>query len=566
MSVPESISNDFADEVAELFARQAVQVLWLGILFFLFFALLDFFVHRPFFPLFLSYRLVLTMSMLLLLGLLHFQSFQRIVPMLMSAVLLGASFTISMMIVHLGGFSSSYYIGIVLVVSFSFSVLPLNVAQVTTIGIAMYGVYVCTLLAAGYPESRDEVVYIYNNTAFYFFILLAVGIKARDDMLIRRSIWQGRQKVHRLQNELTIYTGDLEYLVEQRLEQLEELKFRFSELYENIMDMVAVVGEQGDVLLCNKHFTEVFGITGNMSHPSSLFDFFVQKRRNKVVARLLPRFSGRSPIYGVETTMMTAEGRELTVEISGSWVDIDSCGSGCQLVLRNISDQKKMEQQMLESTRLIDHSRRAAILGLAKLAEYRDQDTGAHLERIREYTRLLTQALSMQPGLQHLITPSFLEDITLSSVLHDIGKVGIPDKILLKPGKLNRQEFEIMKMHCIYGRDVLAEARRDAGNVAFLAMGQEITHFHHEKWDGSGYPEGLATTDIPLAARIVALADVYDALTSKRCYKQSLSHEQARAIIVDDRGSHFDPQVVDAFLEQESSFKQQFPDRAQTTQ
>jgi len=110
-------------------------------------------------------------------------------------------------------------------------------------------------------------------------------------------------------------------------------------------------------------------------------------------------------------------------------------------------------------------------------------------------------------------------------------------------------------MHCIYGSDVLAEAQRDAGNVSFLAMGRQITHFHHERWDGSGYPEGLSATDIPLAARIVALADVYDALTSKRCYKQALSHEQAREIIVRDRGSHFDPQVVDAFLAQEADFQ-----------
>ncbi len=375
-------------------------------------------------------------------------------------------------------------------------------------------------------------------------------------MKIRRSIWQGRRKMHQLRNELEIYTGDLAYLVEQRLQQLEELKFRFSELYENILDMVAVVDDQANILLCNNRFASEFAITDPAVNSRCLFDYFAGKRRREIVAGILPRFSGRSPVYGVETTMVTAAGKELTVEISGSWVDIDHGVSGCQLVLRNITNRRKMEQQMLESTRLIDHSRRTAILGLAKLAEYRDQDTGAHLERIREYTRLLTRALSLRSGLQHLITPSFLEDITLSSVLHDIGKVGIPDKILLKPGKLSSEEFEIMKRHCIYGRDVLAEARRDAGNVSFLAMGQQITHFHHEKWDGSGYPEGLSATDIPLAARIVALADVYDALTSRRCYKQALSHEQARKILVRDRGSHFDPQVVDAFLEQEADFKQ----------
>ncbi len=555
MSVSENIGNSFADEQALLFIRKSILVLWAGVLFFLLFSLLDYSIHRQFFTLFFTYRLAFIAFLLFVLGALHFRWIQQYALVLMATALVGASVTISMMIIHLGGFISSYYLGIVLVVAFSFSVLPLTVDQVVLIGFVMYAVYVGMLLLSGYPESRNDLFHILNNTIFYFSVLLAISIKAHDDMKIRRSIWQGRRKMHQLRDELTIYTGDLEYLVEQRLQQLEELKFRFSELYENIMDMVAVVSEQGDILLCNKRFAKEFAVSDQTAPPPCLFDFFVGKRRNKMVAQMLPRFSGRSPIYGVETMMVTAKGEEITVEISGSWVDIDNSGPGCQLVLRNITKRKKMERQMLESTRLIDHSRRTAILGLAKLAEYRDQDTGAHLERIREYTRMLTRSLSGQSGLQHLITPSFLEDITLSSVLHDIGKVGIPDNILLKPGKLSREEFEVMKMHCIYGRDVLAEARRDSGNVSFLAMGQQITHFHHEKWDGSGYPEGLSTTDIPLAARIVALADVYDALTSKRCYKQAMSHEQAREIIVRDRGSHFDPQVVDAFLEQEEQFK-----------
>ena len=555
MSVSENIGNSFADEQALLFIRKSILVLWAGVLFFLLFSLLDYSIHRQFFTLFFTYRLAFIAFLLFVLGALHFRWIQRYALVLMATALVGASVTISMMIIHLGGFTSSYYLGIILVVAFSFSVLPLTVDQVVLIGFVMYAVYVGMLLLSGYPESRNDLFHILNNTIFYFSVLLAISIKAHDDMKIRRSIWQGRRKMHQLRDELTIYTGDLEYLVEQRLQQLEELKFRFSELYENIMDMVAVVGEQGDMLLYNKRFAKEFGVSDQTAPPPCLFDFFVGKRRNKMVAQMLSRFSGRSPIYGIETMMVTAKGEEITVEISGSWVDIDNSGPGCQLVLHNITKRKKMERQMLESTRLIDHSRRTAILGLAKLAEYRDQDTGAHLERIREYTRILTRALSGRSGLQHLITPSFLEDITLSSVLHDIGKVGIPDNILLKPGKLSREEFEVMKMHCIYGRDVLAEARRDSGNVSFLAMGQQITHFHHEKWDGSGYPEGLSTTDIPLAARIVALADVYDALTSKRCYKQAMSHEQAREIIVRDRGTHFDPQVVDAFLELEEQFK-----------
>jgi PAS domain S-box-containing protein len=551
----ESDGKGFAAELSALLSQKAVPVFWLGIVFYIFFAVLDFLVHRDLFPLFLTYRLAFAGFLLLCLGLLHFRSFQHHALLLMSIALVGASFTISMMITRLGGFTSEYYIGIVLVVSFVFSFLPLTVIQGISLGIAIYLVYLVTLRIAGFQGAGDELIYAANNTAVYFSILIATTIKCYDDMKIRRAIWWGREKVRKMQDELTIYTGDLESLVEHRLDQIEELEFRYSELYENIQDMVVVVSEKGDIRLFNKRFSKVFDISHNMPEQFSLFDFFAPEQRKEVTDQILVQFSHHRPIHGIEVRMTAAEGNIWTVEMSGNWVDFDTSTPCCQLVLRNITRRKEMEMQMLESSRLVDRSRRTAILGLAKLAEYRDQDTGAHLERIREYTRVLTQELAGKPGLQHLITPSFLEDITLSSVLHDIGKVGIPDDILLKPGKLSEEEFEVMKMHCVYGRDALAEAQRDAGNVSFLTMGQEIAHFHHEKWDGTGYPMGLAGVDIPISARIVALADVYDALTSRRCYKQAFSHEQAKEIILENEGCHFDPQVIEAFLKQEPNFK-----------
>ena len=551
----ESGSERFTAELNTFFSQKAVPVFWLGIVFFLFFGVLDFLVHRDLFPLFLTYRLAFAGVLLLCLGFLHFRSFQQHALLLMTIALVGASFTISVMITQMGGFTSGYYIGIVLVVSFVFSVLPLTVSQVIGLGIAIYLVYFVTLKMSGFPQEEGEVIYAVSNTAVYFSILIATAVKSYDDMKIRRSIWSGREKVRRMRDELAIYTGDLEDLVEHRLDQIEELEFRYSELYENIQDMVVVVSEKGDVRLFNKRFSTVFSLPEDSPKQFNLFDFFTPEQRKEITGQLLVQFSHHRPIHGIEVQMRAAGGKVWTVEMSGSWVDFDTSTPCCQLVLRNITHRKEMELQMLESTRLVDSSRRTAILGLAKLAEYRDQDTGAHLERIREYTRVLTQELANKPGLQHLITPSFLEDITLSSVLHDIGKVGIPDDILLKPGKLSEKEFEVMKMHCVYGRDALAEAQRDAGNVSFLSMGQEIAHFHHEKWDGTGYPMGLAGADIPLSARIVALADVYDALTSKRCYKEAYAHEQAREIILENEGSHFDPQVIAAFLKQEQNIK-----------
>ncbi len=199
-------------------------------------------------------------------------------------------------------------------------------------------------------------------------------------------------------------------------------------------------------------------------------------------------------------------------------------------------------------------SRELTIFSLAKLAESRDQETGAHLERMREYCRELASELSRQEEFRNLVDADFLHLIYMTSPLHDIGKVGIPDRILLKPGPLTREEFEIMKQHTVIGSKTLDAAVDVHPEAKFLCMARDIARSHHERYDGLGYPDGLAGADIPLCARIVGLADVYDALTTKRVYKEAFPHEVAREIISDEKGGHFDPEVVRAFLRNENRF------------
>ncbi len=194
------------------------------------------------------------------------------------------------------------------------------------------------------------------------------------------------------------------------------------------------------------------------------------------------------------------------------------------------------------------------IFALAKLAESRDSDTGAHLERVRTYSRIIAEHLSRQPKYHGVINHDFVRLIYLTSPLHDIGKVAIPDSVLLKPGPLTSEEFEIMKEHTTKGAATLEAALREYPTAHYLRMARDIAASHHERFDGSGYPAGLADEAIPLCGRIVALADVYDALTSRRIYKEAYSHEKARQIVVESRGSHFDPDVVDAFLAHEDKF------------
>jgi len=199
-------------------------------------------------------------------------------------------------------------------------------------------------------------------------------------------------------------------------------------------------------------------------------------------------------------------------------------------------------------------SRDVTIFALAKLAESRDEQTGAHLERIRLYSRVLAEELSQWDRYRHFVDGEYVQLLYLTSPLHDIGKVGIPDAVLLKPGKLTPEEFEVMKQHTIIGYNTLEAAARAHPEAKFLAMARDIALTHHERYDGRGYPHGLAGEAIPLCGRITAVADVYDALTSKRVYKSEFTHDKARSIILEGSGTQFDPDVVEAFARREKDF------------
>lgn len=218
---------------------------------------------------------------------------------------------------------------------------------------------------------------------------------------------------------------------------------------------------------------------------------------------------------------------------------------------RNLNLETEVQRRIRENQMIQNVSIRA----LASLAETRDNETGNHIRRTQHYVKVLAEALSRQPAYAHRLDEKTIGLLFKSAPLHDIGKVGIPDAVLLKPGPFDSDEMTIMKTHTRLGLEAIEHAERQLGmEVDFLRHAKEIAYSHQEKWDGSGYPEGLSGEAIPLSARLMALADVYDALISRRVYKPPFSHEQAKEIICNGRGSHFDPAVVDAFLAQEERF------------
>ncbi|MDH5752931.1 MAG: two-component system response regulator [Deltaproteobacteria bacterium] len=215
-----------------------------------------------------------------------------------------------------------------------------------------------------------------------------------------------------------------------------------------------------------------------------------------------------------------------------------------------------LENRVRERTSELETTKDVTILTLASLAETRDNETGNHIMRTKNYVRVLAENLAFNPKYSDVLTEGYVQQLHKSAPLHDIGKVGIPDAILLKPGKLTPEEFDVIKRHTVYGRDALYSAEMHLGTTSFLSTAKEIAYSHHEKWDGTGYPEGLAGEDIPLSARIMAVADVYDALIAKRVYKEPFSHEKAMEIIIEGDGRHFDPDVVRAFIEVAEDFRQ----------
>ena len=223
------------------------------------------------------------------------------------------------------------------------------------------------------------------------------------------------------------------------------------------------------------------------------------------------------------------------------------------LELKKVRDQlanqnARLETEVAARTHEIQLIQNVTIKALAELAETRDSDTGYHIHRTQEYISILAQHLKTHPRFSDFLTDNTLDSLVKSAPLHDIGKVGIPDHILLKPDKLNNEEWEVMKTHTLLGAQAIERAVRDAGrSFEFLEIAKQIAHFHHEKWDGTGYPNGLKGSQIPIPARLMAVADVFDALISPRVYKVAMPFEQAKNLIVEGRGRHFDPDITDAF-------------------
>ncbi|AFM25057.1 response regulator [Desulfomonile tiedjei] len=349
----------------------------------------------------------------------------------------------------------------------------------------------------------------------------------------------------------------------------EEVKARTQELartndfLKSILDSstgvsIVLTGFDEQVLFWNRGAERIFGYTEEEMIGNSITKLYPDETVDpETIARLNNIMQNVQGTAHANVRHIAKDGRTLTISLTVTPV-VDSNGDlrGILGLGQDVTEQVRLHEELLKSFQRIKKIQGASIFSLAKLAESRDGETGFHLKRIQAYCDALCRRLSKRERYKEVLTPEFIEDLVQCSVLHDIGKVAIPDAILFNPKKFGIDEYELMKQHAMYGGKALEEAAAEADEPdGYLSLAKDVAYYHHERWDGSGYPFGLKGEEIPLAARIVAVIDVYDALITERRYKRSYTHEEARTVIVQGKGTQFDPELVEVFLEIEDEFQ-----------
>jgi PAS domain S-box-containing protein len=402
-------------------------------------------------------------------------------------------------------------------------------------------------------EFEDKIIRLSGSDAV---CNLETHLKTQSEETLRvlDTTWAIRDEAGKIKS-YTSHFKDITYVtnLEARLKISER---NYMVLFDTIISSIIIVDPNGRILNCNYYAESLYGYPRFELLGRDFGEIFNLPNTHRSIQDVIATVKANGGRY-VETDI-PRKCRDGTVRFTyASYTAIASTLGetiAYSIMEKDLTERVRLEKKLQSSFQRIKNTQSAAILGFARLTEYRDKSTGKHLERIREYTRVLAAGLSRMEKYAHYITPEYIEDLCLSSVLHDVGKVGIEDAILLKPGKLDAGEYARIKEHANLGGEALRAVDEEVRDQSFLSIGKEIAYYHHERWDGTGYPSGRAGEHIPLSARIVALADVYDALTSKRSYKESLPHDQAMEIILEERGSHFDPDVVDVFLRSEEIF------------
>ncbi len=542
----------FQEESRQLHHRRVYSILLVGIGVMLSLTAYDYFLVPEHFSEFFRYRLFsVGFSGLLLVANYQDRLRQRSWIIGFSGYI-GAGMIILLTMHRMGGSTSAYYVGLIVAMTMYTAIAPLTVTQTLISGFALVCIYLISMFFVD-SISPDHWMTLFNNLFFMVCFVFITATQSWAETAARMRECLLRTEENEAAEALGRQAETLENEVRTRTEEQKVSEKRYRILYEALADDVVLLATQGMVLQANRSYYSHF-CKGEWNHPVSFFDAVRPQDREIVRAKLYDVIERGRPLSAWQITLLSSDGGPVEVEINGAPLYWYKEILGVQLVIRDISIRKKLERELVTSLDKVKQTEDAAILALAKLSEYRDVRSLHHLERIREYCRTLAVELSRRPELQYILTPEYIRNLYQGVILHDIGKVAIADDILQHKGSLTAQEEEILRNHTVTGGDVIKAMEREAQGSGFLSLAKNIAYFHHERWDGSGYPFALKGGDIPLEARIMAVADAYEALTATLTPEKILSHHDAMDRIIGSAGHHLDPMIVNAFVVQQDTF------------
>lgn len=547
--------KSYREELLELHHQRIYPILLAGALFMACCATLDFLISPQTFADLMIYR-VAGIALCLLFFLLNDRNRQKTSPFLIGfASYLALCLVILITVVQMGGVASPYYMALLVVMTIYGALTPLTASQTVVSGLLPTLVYgtILTMISENNSAVRIE---LFAQLFFLTSMVFIIATQSWADNKARNREYQLRKEENQVAEKLHKEAKLLEREVEKRSREYVQIEARYQLLFNQIADDVALVSPGGAILECNRNFREHFDV-GTGEQAGSIFAIAPPEERTGLKELLERIFFTGQPIRNRQLMLMKKDSSLAEMELSASLLHNGPQAVGALLLVRDISQRRQIERQLLASLELRKETETAAILALAKLSEFRDTPASNHLERIREYCRTLAVELSGYPELRRVMTPSYIEDIYHASILHDIGKVAIPELYPLQAPASEEQLLKINRQHTLTGGNVIREMQQESQTSSFLEMAKHIAYFHHERWDGKGVPHGLMKREIPLAARIMAVADLYEEITMADLHRDlDSAHKEAERSIASRSGTYYDPLVVGAFLTRGEEFKE----------
>lgn len=545
--------QSYQQEIRDLHHRRAYYILAAVSCMILLFSFLDSVIAPEHFTEFLIYRVAVALVGVALLAANYCDRSHNHALLLGFIGYLCCSFAIVAMIHRMGGVDSPYYVGLIITITIYSTLAPLTLLQTLGSGFILISCYIITVLFTQSLSPSNSIDF-FTNTFFLICFVLIIATQSWVDNKAHKREYQLRKEEHEAADDLAGHAVILEEEVLKRSKEQAASEERYHQLFDQIADDVVVIDQNGIILQSNTSFENHYAVDDSVI-GRSFFDITIENQKRNIKKTFAEMVADRKPLSAYQLSLTKKDKTVTDAEVNGSLLVRNEVVAGLLLIIRDISTRKEMERKLMESLEIKKKTETAAILALAKLSEFKDVMADNHLERIREYCKILGTELSNYADLQDVITSTYKDDIYYACVLHDIGKVAIPDDVLGNKTSPKDQQQDQIRKHTIIGGDIIKEMEEESKGSGFLSMAKYIAYFHHERWDGKGYPYGLMEREIPLAARIMAVADAYEEMTAGTGeYSGMVTHEEAVDFIGHNKGHRFDPSIVEAFLARQQEY------------